>query len=174
MPCTLSTLKQLGIFLWNVILCFTITHNICMKLVKYNEYSISPVDTDGLVLYQLPQSWVHTYVFPDVYGFNLQVPVSYIQPWFKWWLVTFSVPSLFSNQHWLNVCWILWNKSQWHLQQQIMIFIKEYFGKCLHCGSHFAQTWMCVNSLWPSDAIWWQRYVPCGTKPLPEPMLTSH
>ena len=39
------------------------------------------------------------------------------------------------------------------------------------------------NSLWPSDAVWWQRSVnigsgngllPDGTKPLSEPMLTSH
>ena len=39
------------------------------------------------------------------------------------------------------------------------------------------------NSLWPSDAIWWQIWVnigscngllPDGTKPLPEPMLTYH
>ena len=42
----------------------------------------------------------------------------------------------------------------------------------------------CVNSLWPSDAIWRQEIwvsigsgnglFPDGTKPLPEPMLTDH
>ena len=41
----------------------------------------------------------------------------------------------------------------------------------------------CINSLWPSDAIWRQICVnigssnallPDGTKPLPEPMLTDH
>ena len=40
-----------------------------------------------------------------------------------------------------------------------------------------------LNSLWPSDNIWWQIWVnigpgngllPDGTKPLPETMLTSH
>ena len=42
-----------------------------------------------------------------------------------------------------------------------------------------------VNSLWPSDAIWWQRsgsvntdssngLLPDGTKPLPEPISTNH
>ena len=39
-----------------------------------------------------------------------------------------------------------------------------------------------INSLWPSDAVWWQIWVnigsgsgllPDGTKPLPEPMLTN-
>ena len=38
-----------------------------------------------------------------------------------------------------------------------------------------------VNSLWPSDTIWWQRsgstlaqVMACCPKPLPEPMLTDH
>ena len=44
----------------------------------------------------------------------------------------------------------------------------------------WVMTWNVINSLRPSDAIWWQRsgstlaQVPDSTKPLPEPMLTYH
>ena len=52
----------------------------------------------------------------------------------------------------------------------------------LHNGFPTLAKWH-LNSLWPSDAIWWQIWVklgsgngllPDGTKPLPEPMLTDH
>ena len=35
-----------------------------MKLVQYNKYIPSTMDTDGLV----PQSWLHIHDFPTAYG----------------------------------------------------------------------------------------------------------
>ena len=43
-------LNDLGHFFQNVILFSDDVHNKCMKLAQYNEYLISTVDTDGLVL----------------------------------------------------------------------------------------------------------------------------
>ena len=44
---------------------------ICITLVKYNEYLVSSVDRDGLVLY--PPCWVRTHAFSAIYGLNMKL-----------------------------------------------------------------------------------------------------
>ena len=56
-------------------------------------------------------------------------------------------------------------------------------SNCVQVWSSVFQIGFVLNSLWPSDAIWWQILVntsscngllPYSTEPLPEPMLTYH
>ena len=45
--------------------------------------------------------------------------------WFRWWLVTYLVPSHYINQWQFIVNWTIWNKLQWNFNQNTKIFITE-------------------------------------------------
>ena len=51
--------------------------------------------------------------------------------------------------------------------QETSHYLNEWWSRLLTYMSHSA-------SLWPRDAIWWHKYMPDGTKPLHEQMLTYH
>ena len=45
--------------------------------------------------------------------------------WFRWWLVTWPVPSNYLNQCWNAVNWTIVNKLQWKLNRNSYIFVQE-------------------------------------------------
>ena len=72
--------------------------------------------------------------------------------WFR--LVACSSPNHYLDHKWLIFSWTLWNGNQWNFNQIATIFI--YWKCCLQMTPILSKV-SDVNSLWPSDAIWWQR-----------------
>ena len=55
------------------------------------------------------------------------------QDWFRWWLVTYSVPSHYLNQCWVIVNWNIRNKLQWNFNQNKKIFIHKNASENIFC-----------------------------------------
>ena len=55
------------------------------------------------------------------------------QLWFREWLVAYSAPSYYLNQCWLIVNWLLTNKLQWNLNQNINLFVDENAYENIFC-----------------------------------------
>ena len=55
------------------------------------------------------------------------------QHWFRFWPVTYSVPSHYLNQYSDNVNWSLRNKLQWNFNQNTKLFIDENASENIVC-----------------------------------------
>ena len=73
-------------------------------------------------------------------------------------LVALSAPSHYLNQCWNIVNLNLRNTLPWNLKQNSKISIKKNAFEKVVCKMAAIRYWpQCVNSLWPSDAIWQHR-----------------
>ena len=102
--------------------------------------------------------------------------------WFRKWGGAKKVTRHYPNQCWVIVKWALKNKLQRNFNQYMRIFSRQCIWKCcLQNDNHFVlasmyltlkhrETHECIVSTVATDALVLK---PNGTKPLPEPMLTS-
>ena len=83
------------------------------------------------------------------------------QHWFRWWLVTYSMPSHYLNQCWILLNWNLRNKLQWNFDQNTKIFIHKNKWKChlQHGGqkkmSYYMHMGECHSERDNDDGDWW-------------------
>ena len=98
----------------------SLTHEVLVSRHSPNSFSSSSSDTwMKQIGNYLRKKWGHLLL-------ELHICMSESgQYWFRWWLVTYSVPSHYLHQFWFIVNWELGNKFQLNFNPNSYIFIQE-------------------------------------------------